>query len=92
VSDQFAGILVQINKSPGGQTSVRMHESGKASELYDDDQRFKLCFKDLPLSSLARLLGSMSKRTLRVTPDRAAERQSGSGTGTVAELYSLVVE
>ena len=75
---------------------VRVHEDlDKPITPHDDDKRFELCFKDLPLASLARLLGSMSKRRVFASADKAEQRLSGGGTGTVSELaakFSLLLE
>ena len=75
---------------------VRVHEDlDKPIAPHNDDKRFELSFKALPLSSSARLLGSMSKRRVRVSADKADQRLSGGGTGTVSELaakFGLLLE
>jgi hypothetical protein len=56
---------------------------------------FKLCFNDIPRSSLARLIGNMHPRAVRARDGKGEERLSGQSTGTVAELaaqYDLLVE
>jgi len=92
----YKGTLVQLVRAAGGTTVVRVHEDlDKPIAPHDDDKRFELCFKDLPLASLARLLGSMSKRRVFASADKAEQRLSGGGTGTVSELaakFSLLLE
>jgi hypothetical protein len=68
----YKGTLVQLVRAAGGTTVVRVHEDlDKPIAPHDDDKRFELCFKDLPIASLARLLGSMSKRRVFVSADKA---------------------
>ena len=92
----FGGTLVQLVRAADGTTVVRVHEDlDQPIAPHEDDKRFELCFKDLPVASLARLLSSMSKRRVRASPDRSGERLSGGGTGTVSELaakFSLLLE
>jgi len=92
----YRGTLVQLVRAAGGTTVVRVREDlDRPIAPHNDDKRFELCFKALPLSSSARLLGSMSKRRVRVSADKADQRLSGGGTGTVSELaakFGLLLE
>jgi hypothetical protein len=94
------GVMVRVSRQ-GGEPNVRVIVGENAmkppvgASRYSANTEFKLSFNDLPRSSLARLLSSMHARPVQAPAGLAAERLSGSATGTIqqiAERFSLVVE
>lgn len=89
------GVLTYVSKRDG---TVRVHvgtADGAESRHYPPDTRFELRFDGISPDGLARLLSSMSPNRIQAPSSNAAERISGSASGTIAELaeqFSLVVE
>ncbi|MEU1208025.1 hypothetical protein [Nocardia sp. NPDC005825] len=88
------GVLTRVGK-PGGNVHVHVGAVDYDEPRHPADTQFKIQFHDISNEGLARLLSTMSPHSVKAPTSIAAERQSGSGSGTIAELaaqFSLVVE
>lgn len=94
------GVLVRVTRPVEG-PKVRVRAGDAATQpyadvpQYPDGTEFRLTFNNLSRAALAHLLSSMHTRTIRPIEANAAERISGSATGTVAEIaakFALVLE
>lgn len=64
------------------------------AQRYSEDEEFRVCFNQLSLETLARLLNGMIERQVRVPEDRAAEKITDCTTTSLrglAEKYSLLI-
>jgi len=90
--------LTRVFREEGKKARVVVREMGDPiadAPRYSENEEFQFCFNGLSRDTLAQLLGSMLIRKVRAPADRAAEKISGSGRGTAAELaakYDLIVE
>ncbi len=91
------GVMTRVNRETGD-VRIRVGNAvdGTAPELptYSEDEELRASFDDIPLASVALLLGELLGRTVRAA-EREDERVSGSERGSIAEIaakYSLVIE
>jgi hypothetical protein len=75
------GLMIRITRGPGGGAQVRVGEAANRLDAnrrtYAETITFKLCFNDIPRSSLARLIGNMHPRAVRARDGKDEERLSG---------------
>lgn len=92
------GVLIRIKRKPGTsdiEVAVGSEADKPGSGKHPPGTQFRLCFNDLPLASLARLLGSLHDGKVRVAQARSGDRASGMEVGTLAEIaarYDLIVQ
>jgi len=97
-SARIEGVMIRVNRKSGALRVVvgpQPELPDSAMPRYSEQEELRVRFHDLPRSSVARLLGTHLRRTVRVATGEEDERMSGFDEGTVAELaakYSLVLD